>query len=484
MKKSILLTNHELTQISGSELDTITIAKYFQEQNYDVSIFTLNVDYPMLNEIDEKIKIITYKNLNDLKDHYDIIWAHHFPLLDYLLFHKQISADYIHYLALSSVEAYEALPEYYQELNMVSAFSKHTIDALKKEKYNVNNINIFTNYTKKEFFEIENEKKELNKLCIISNHVPEELLDFVQIYEKKENKKIDIYGVNHKYIKITPEILSKYDLIITIGKTVNMALALKIPVYCYDRFGGEGYLTMNNIQGSYDYAFCGKYTCKKRTANEIYNDIIENYKNCIKDSDKLKKFAYDNFCFEKQMEKVLEKLNKTSKFSLQKTLKNHPQLIRKSQLFFEKMSQKINIINNLKPQTILLQIFYDYGKGFSEKDSSTFNYQINGNIYYKKIKIPKNTKNIRLDISSIKYTRIYSIKVNNKELNLKNLTNCYKNSKGVYVSVNNDPNITITNENFNDLEILVEMDIIDQEELINEILHHKSKFSKNLKKQQ
>ena len=47
--KKVLLTNFEMVNYSGSELDTFTMANYFFNHGYDVTIFTLRYNYPLLN---------------------------------------------------------------------------------------------------------------------------------------------------------------------------------------------------------------------------------------------------------------------------------------------------------------------------------------------------------------------------------------------------------------------------------------------------
>lgn len=43
--------------------------------------------------------------------------------------------------------------------------------------------------------------------------------------------------MDDEYKSITLEILSQYDVAITIGKTVQYCLVMGVPVYVYDKFG-------------------------------------------------------------------------------------------------------------------------------------------------------------------------------------------------------------------------------------------------------
>jgi hypothetical protein len=77
-----------------------------------------------------------------------------------------------------------------------------------------------------------------------------------------------IFRINHKYILITSKILLQYDAIITIGKTAQFALALGIPLYNYDYFGGPGWITPHNLDLEESYNFAGR----KMNHNELQKD--------------------------------------------------------------------------------------------------------------------------------------------------------------------------------------------------------------------
>ena len=261
---------------------------------------------------------------------------------------------------------------------------------------------------------------------------------------------------------------------------MNDALALGIPVYCYDRFGGEGYLKEDNIEGSYYYAFCGKYTWKKRTAEELYEDITTNYQNCIKDTKKLVKFAYDNFCFEKMMEKTINKLEKTKKFNLKKMTEKYPHLKRKGILFYNTINLEINELKKYKTPKFFAQIYYDINNGFNEKDSIIQDYKLENNIYVTTFTIPKNTKQLRFDISNQKFTTIKSLKINDKEIKLDKITNCYKIDKNQYMSITDDPYIIFKSNN-KTIKVEANIKVLNTLEIITQ-LNNNPNFIKALTK--
>lgn len=469
MKKKVLLTNFSMINYTGSELDTLTIANYFLSKNYDVTIFTIEAGYPMLNEIDEKIKIIECIDNNRLENHYDLIWAHHYPLLDFLLFTKKIEADHIAYISLSSYEPYETIPPYYKYLDYVSILSKEGIDVLKEDGYDTKNINILGNYSFKKYFDAKkrNLNEEIKKICVISNHVPEEILECKKLFEKN-NVQFDIYGNGYKYVKVDDELLKKYDIVITIAKTVYYGLSLGIPVYIYDHFGGDGYITKDNIEKSHYYNFSGRCSRKKYTGKELYNDISKNYKKALSSIEYNFNYAYNNFCFEKQMNKITNQISSLKKNDLNNIYNNYKVYMKTSGLFMREVIkiqlQKNNLDNN---DIKTCKFYFDYGNGFSEDNSKIKYYKKQNNVFYVEINLDKKVKNLRFDIIDKPFIGIEYIKINNKEIELSETSNIEKiyNQK---VTINDDPFVIIRNPQKNKLKFEVKFTLNFDNKLIDD----------------
>lgn len=84
---------------------------------------------------------------------------------------------------------------------------------------------------------------------------------------------VDHLGEGSNVTMMCPEILHNCGVVITIGKTVQMAILANRPVYCYDHFGGPGWLTDQNYEGAVALNFSGRDKPVKKTAGEIFGDI-------------------------------------------------------------------------------------------------------------------------------------------------------------------------------------------------------------------
>lgn len=372
MQKKVLITNFAIRDFTGSEIDSLDIANYFLEQGYKVDIFTLNFNEPLKSKVSKEISVYTYDNVDKLCNHYDLIWAHHFPLLDYLLFNKEITATYINFVSLSSYDPLEFPPIYYEDLSNLCLLSNEA-KMTYENKIDLKNYSIFPNYIPNEFLDVKpKEVKALNKICIISNHVPEELEKCAEILNN-EGIKTDIYGMRHKFVKITPELIKEYDLVITIGKSVLYALYLKIPCLVYDHFGGDLFINKENIANSFDFNFSGRASRIKLSADEIHQYIKENFEENLKSLDDNYNFVIQNCLLETNMKNILKKVyEKQVDFdSLYKKygyLKNYTEAYVRDVFYRNNMHQieLSNNINNLEKISFLNKQVEDLNK---EKDN-------------------------------------------------------------------------------------------------------------------
>ena len=99
-------------------------------------------------------------------------------------------------------------------------------------------------------------------------------------------------------------------------------MSLGIPVYVYDIHGGEGYLTLENIEKNRSKNFSGRGFSKK-TAEEIFNEITQNFEENLKIVKKIKQYAYENFCFEDNIDKILEIIEQKENINIEEIQKKY-----------------------------------------------------------------------------------------------------------------------------------------------------------------
>lgn len=363
---NVLITNFGISKYSGSEINAITIAKRMKELGHKVYIAALNFSSPLYDEAKEDIDVcinLKKDEFNFEEIEFDLIWVHHFFLLDWLIFDKKIKAKKVIYSSLSGKEYFEAPPIYGNSLNLILANSLETQAQLKEE--GMKNVQLLENYSFEEYFNREIEVKELKKIAVVSNHVPEEVKKALNLLKEK-GYEVEIYGEEGKQELITDKVLENYTTIITIGKTVQYCMSLKIPVYVYDKFGGVGYLKMENIEQNRQHNFSGR-SYEKKSEEELVNDIIEDFPKAIKDLEQIKQYAYENFCFEKNISQLLKQIEEMKPIDLEKIREENKQYSR-NLLASKNLVIYMETIKEKEKDQVAYEYINVYDRKIQEKD--------------------------------------------------------------------------------------------------------------------
>lgn len=353
--KKVLITNHNLVNFAGSELTTFYLAKVFLTYGANVAIATFCYDNP-IKQIFEAENIQVYNLLEDTipEKCYDLIWAHHSPALSDCIFEKNISAKKIIFSSLSPFEPLEAPPVYANLLSLCLANSCETRDKLIEEGINKEKIYVFNNSVDSSYLKsfLPNKKSGLKKICVISNHVPKELRD-LEVLLTKSNITCDIYGIFDKPKLIDAKLLVQYDAIISIGRSVQYGLATGIPVYCYDRFGGPGWINSNNIKASEYYNFSGRCSNRQLDAEAIYSELIDGYHAAYEDRNLLHKYAEENYSIDCNISKCLDLILKKP-FNILLIFENFYMTRRINEYYEQKLEVEIskNTLLNAKDEEI------------------------------------------------------------------------------------------------------------------------------------
>ncbi|MBB5324202.1 hypothetical protein HNQ34_001295 [Anoxybacillus tepidamans] len=311
MSPKILLTTHHLKNFAGSELVIFDLAKFFKDYLcYDVTVISFLFDNPIKQKfIENNITVINVLEGELENKEYDLLWSQHFPTFYYSIYKLGVKADKIIYSSLSPFEPLESIPLIPFNINLYLANSQETRDAMMKQGIDSDKIFIFHNSVSGEYFNVFQKWKQckLEKICVVSNHIPKEIYDLVTTFENN-NVKVDLYGHGHNFTLLTAQKLAEYDLVITIGRTIQMAMAAGIPFYCYDYFGGPGWIDEKNFSRAEYYNFSGRCTGKRRESQEIYRDILQGFEKAFNRREYFYNLASNKYLLDKNIFKVLEKI--------------------------------------------------------------------------------------------------------------------------------------------------------------------------------
>ena len=295
---------------AGSEITTLEIAMVLKNMGYEINVATFIYDDPIKTEF-EKNNIQVFNLLEERLpfEEYDIAWCHHASVLSHIL-NSGVKIRNIIFRTLSPIHPLEALPYYVDDIDIVLATSGGTAERYYSDGWiDKKKIDVFPNSVPESFFvkSKNSQNRELKNIAIVSNHVPKELSEAADILRNRSFK-VDMLGLSNKYQIINPDILLPYDVVISIGKTVQYCFALGIPVYCYDHFGGPGYITKNNFEKTEHYTFSGRCCNRHIDAQALADEIISGYNGALNILEHLKITAKEKYDLRTNVENVLKRL--------------------------------------------------------------------------------------------------------------------------------------------------------------------------------
>jgi len=97
----------------------------------------------------------------------------------------------------------------------------------------------------------------LSRIAIVSNHVPPEDSEAAALL-REAGITVEEIGKGGTPRLVTPELIDGVDAVVTIGHTVQKALSRGVPAFCYDHYGGPGYILPGNAEQAADDTFSGR----------------------------------------------------------------------------------------------------------------------------------------------------------------------------------------------------------------------------------
>ena len=318
--KRFLITQNTLKFIAGSEVVTLELADYLQNQGANVVVYTYYFADPMKKYFSEKkIKVIDDDDLKLKLSDFDYIWVHHqvLPLniinelgrklptnMPKFIFNHMSGSEHI-------LLEHPYIWDLEDKLSSISLFnSKETYQNLQNYFPNKLNTNLFQNPAPIDFSETKDDilSRKLKEILIVSNHPPKEILGLIKKLQDNGYRVISLGGFREDQSLITPEVISGFDVVISIGKTVQYCLIAGIPVYVYDHFGGPGYLNDANYIGAEDTNFSGRCSGKK-SINNIFTELINDYNKTVSYQSKNRKKFINKFSIDKVLDSILGNIN-------------------------------------------------------------------------------------------------------------------------------------------------------------------------------
>lgn len=321
-----LILNHNLKILAGSEINAVQLCLALRGLGHEADLGTFLYDFP-LKKIVVKNDLKVIDLLSDDADpafDYDVIWAHHAPVLSHLLFKKEVPDCRILFSSLSPILPLEAPPIFLDSIQLYLSHSPDNRDLMKQHGVPAESIHYFPNFAPDKYFV--QPPREFpatpRKIAVISNHPPEEIRAFARIAAKADIA-VDLIGKKDRPVFVDDVLLRKYDLVVSIGKTVVYCFVLSIPVYCYDHFGGPGYITPANFHKAKTHNFSGRGFDRRLGPENLFHEIVGHYGGHQKNLPFLFTESSRHFCLEKNLEDLFRRISQLPLLNIQEFRKRN-----------------------------------------------------------------------------------------------------------------------------------------------------------------
>ena len=307
--KALVVTNH-LAEFAGSEIVAVEVAEALRTLGCKVDLFANYIDSPMKKEI-----LALGLRATDQEDFpnpfdYDVVWCQH-NIVALLLSGRQLPDSWFTYFVFCHLSPYEPIETpgiVLEEILADCVMANSPETQLDLFKLGIDNklIKTFYNAAPSKFIQDIDTSSNLHRLLLVSNHLPEEI-------KEASNLAKALHGIDVRYIgregevkRVTPKDIRDADAVVTIGKTVQYTILAGRPVYCYDQFGGPGWILPSNLDLAEAYNFSGRCCNRKIGVVEICSEWISKYNEATSLTKEIKTSRQQRYTLEHYLSNILE----------------------------------------------------------------------------------------------------------------------------------------------------------------------------------
>lgn len=289
--RRVLVTQWQLREFTGSEMVTLELVEHLARRGAQVTVVTHQHGAPVADLACEAGDVEIWSTTDPGLDAHlranppDLAWLQHQIVPDTVLTGAiDVPVVFHHMSAVQPLEL-PLVPGVEAALATLSTFnSAETLERLRDDGFlgelDPARLRLFANPAPDAMDLVRRRGRGGGplRLLVVSNHLPDELARALDLLPP--GVEVVRVGAQARHgaapVRVDPELLSEVDGIVTIGKTVQYALAACLPVYCYDRFGGPGWLDPDNLAVARHHNFSGR-GFGSRSADVLARDLVDGY---------------------------------------------------------------------------------------------------------------------------------------------------------------------------------------------------------------
>lgn len=262
----LLIATHSLAGLAGAPLHTFDLCRGFRRAGHDVSAFTLYTG-KVADELEKEgfplFSLQNYSALDKQKESFDLVYLHHATCEALLgLMFAGLVPIVRGYIGIYSRNGSSVNGNFSSAATFLSEEARDAFFGIFRHDTNLRTMiarNVYDDQQLDPGVASKGTTFDKPNLVIVSNHVPPELASLLETAAKRGLCRFTHFGHPHNSTPITPELLTPFDAVVTIGRTVLLAAALGKPVYLCDIRGADGWLVRSNYHGSQRHNFSGRF---------------------------------------------------------------------------------------------------------------------------------------------------------------------------------------------------------------------------------
>lgn len=277
-----LFAINQLSVFAGGSILPLEVAEHLRALGHDCTI-AANFAADPLKGLAEAAGILVTEDIPALNGfEYDLVWCQNqtAPLLRFEITPLARERTLFVFAHLSTQTPLEVPGLAIEPLiaDIVLANSPETREYLLALGLSEHLVDIFPNPAPDPFWSIRSLTPEtrLKTVLLVSNHPPTEATEALMLLEQR-GVRVRLVGRGGYVARVTPYLLERTNAVITIGKTVQYAIACGKTPYVYDRFGGPGYLDEGNFEAAASSNFSGRSDRKIVDAATMADEIVSRF---------------------------------------------------------------------------------------------------------------------------------------------------------------------------------------------------------------
>lgn len=275
----ILFALNQFDGLAGGTLVPLEVAEYLKALGHDCVIVANHIGDPLATDARGSGIEVTDDPQGLGAFDFDLVWGqgHTIPLLRFEA--GQSESTRFVFSHLSTQLGFETPGLVFEPLlaDSVLANSPETAAHLSALGIPEAKLKVFPNPAPAAFWTSRQPPQKLRTVRLISNHPPQEAVEALKILESRGIRTRWIGSKGQYQARVTPDLVSRSSAILSIGKSVQYAIAGGIPAYVYDRFGGPGYLNAENFDRAAWANFSGRCCRRTISADQIADEIMDGF---------------------------------------------------------------------------------------------------------------------------------------------------------------------------------------------------------------